>query len=54
MSVLEVERLWSRFRQMGCNEDGFLSENAMTQPELTDNIFMKNVSNNDKESRILF
>ncbi|KAK7506169.1 hypothetical protein BaRGS_00002281 [Batillaria attramentaria] len=43
LSIAEVERLWLRFQQMGCNQDGVLTTEAMMSPSLTSDVFVKNI-----------
>ena len=44
VSIAEVERLWLRFQQMGCNSDGILTADVINGPSLAADVFMKNVS----------
>jgi hypothetical protein len=44
VSIAEVERLWLRFQQMGCNKDGVLTAAVLGSPVLSGDVFMKNVS----------
>ena len=44
VSIAEVERLWLRFQQMGCNDDGVLTPDVINTPALSADVFMKNVS----------
>ena len=43
VSIAEVERLWVRFQQMGCNDDGDLTEDAMKKASYNSDVFMRNV-----------
>ncbi|KAK7113198.1 uncharacterized protein [Littorina saxatilis] len=43
LSIAEVERLWLRFQQMGCNADGVLKPEAINTPALSSDVFMKNI-----------
>ena len=45
VSVVEVERLWQRFQQLGCNADGVLEMGALNRPPASTDIFAKNVRN---------
>ena len=44
VSIAEVERLWVRFQQLGCNNDGVLTEDAMKKSSYANDIFMRNAS----------
>lgn len=44
MSIAEVERMWVRFQQIGCNADGELTEQSINKSEYSQDIFVKNVS----------
>ncbi len=41
VTVVEVERLWLRFQQLGCNEQGLLTLDAITRPPISNDIFIK-------------
>ncbi|PVD38938.1 hypothetical protein C0Q70_01563 [Pomacea canaliculata] len=43
LSIAEVERLWLRFQQLGCNQDGVLSPEVLNSPTLTSDVFVKNI-----------
>jgi len=43
VSIAEVERLWERFQQLGCNADGELTDATINKAEYSQDIFMKNV-----------
>ncbi|KAL4240729.1 hypothetical protein ACF0H5_001517 [Mactra antiquata] len=43
LSIAEVERLWIRFQQLGCNRDGDLTEDAMKKSDYNGDIFMRNI-----------
>lgn len=43
LSIAEVERLWVRFQQMGCNNDGDLTEDAMKKSSYSTDVFMRNI-----------
>ena len=43
MAVVEVERYWFRFRQLGADKNGFLPAKVMEKGEITQDIFVKNV-----------
>ena len=43
MAVVEVQRFWARYKQLGCDKNSNLSRNALGRPELTQDTFVKNV-----------
>ena len=43
VSIAEVERLWKRFQQLGCNVSGMLTEDKLKRPELQSDAFVRNV-----------
>ena len=43
VSIAEVERLWVRFQQMGCNDDGDLTEETIKKSSYSGDVFMRNV-----------
>lgn len=43
LSIAEVERLWLRFQQMGCNADGILTPDVINSPALSSDVFVKNI-----------
>ncbi|XP_013409735.1 uncharacterized protein LOC106173230 [Lingula anatina] len=44
VTMVEVERLWLRFQQMGCDENGILSEETVkNNPKFKDDVFVRNV-----------
>lgn len=44
LSIAEVERLWVRFQQLGCNPDsGELTEAALNKSDYSQDVFMKNI-----------
>ena len=44
VSIAEVERLWMRFQQIGCNHDGILTPEAVTKSALPNDMLTKNVN----------
>ena len=44
MAVVEVQRLWIRFNQLGCDAKGYLPKRQIERGELSRDIFMKNVN----------
>ncbi|BFZ02870.1 hypothetical protein BsWGS_05908 [Bradybaena similaris] len=50
LSIAEVERLWLRFQQMGANQDGVLTPEALTSQKLSTDVFTKNILKNFKSS----
>lgn len=44
MAVVEVERLWMRFQQLGCTENGVLPRQAIERPGLKDDLLATNVN----------
>ena len=45
VAVVEVERLWDRFQQLGADKDGLLmAEKLQQHPVYSNNVFVKNVS----------
>ena len=44
VSIAEVERLWIRFQQLGCNKDGELTDDAIRKSEYNQDVFMRNVN----------
>ena len=46
VAIVEVERLWLRFQQLGCNSDGVLQAADVNKSTITKDIFAKNVSIN--------
>ena len=55
LAVVEVERLWNRFKQLtGSNDVTYLNTESNTLPnELSSDIFVKNVSNNQQRNRTI-
>lgn len=45
VAIVEVDRLWLRFQQLGCNEDGVLELEVLDRPPASNNIFAKHASN---------
>lgn len=43
LSIAEVERLWIRFQQLGCNKDGELTDDAIRKSEYNTDVFMRNI-----------
>jgi len=43
LSIAEVERLWLRFQQLGCNQDGILTPDTLSTVKLTSDVFVKNI-----------
>ncbi|XP_076458628.1 uncharacterized protein LOC143292324 [Babylonia areolata] len=43
LSIAEVERLWLRFQQMGCDSDGVLTPDVINSAALSSDVFMKNI-----------
>ncbi|KAL8568865.1 hypothetical protein ACOMHN_009685 [Nucella lapillus] len=43
LSIAEVERLWLRFQQMGCTDDGDLTPDVVNSPALSSDVFVKNI-----------
>ncbi|XP_053392830.1 uncharacterized protein LOC123564227 isoform X2 [Mercenaria mercenaria] len=43
LSIAEVERLWVRFQQLGCNKDGELTDEAIRKSEYNQDVFMRNI-----------
>jgi hypothetical protein len=43
VAVVEVQRLWSRFKQLGCDKKGYLQKKVIDSGELSQDVFMKNV-----------
>ncbi|ELU16815.1 hypothetical protein CAPTEDRAFT_225193 [Capitella teleta] len=43
LAVVEVERLWLRFQQLGCNKEGFLTSDVLLRPPASSDIFIKNI-----------
>lgn len=43
MAVVEVQRFWVRFKQLNCDDKGFLSKKQIEKGELSRDIFTKNV-----------
>ncbi len=44
MALVEVERLWIRFKQFDLNENGFLPKKNLFKSELNNDPFLRNVS----------
>ena len=44
VTVVEVERLWKRFEQLGANKHGIVTARALKDVPITSDIFAKNVS----------
>ena len=55
LAVVEVERLWHRFKQLtGSNDLTYLNTGSNILPnELSNDVFVKNVSNNQTENNSL-
>ncbi|KAK2152737.1 hypothetical protein LSH36_320g04000 [Paralvinella palmiformis] len=43
LSIVEVERLWKRFQQLGCNTHGELATSDFQKHEIASDIFAKNI-----------
>ncbi|CAH1793636.1 unnamed protein product, partial [Owenia fusiformis] len=43
LAIVEVERLWLRFKQLGCDKYGTLPGSKLNEPQLTQDPFFKNV-----------
>ncbi|CAF0728665.1 unnamed protein product [Brachionus calyciflorus] len=46
LAVVEVQRLWIRFNQLGCDAKGYLPKRQIERGELSRDIFMKNIISN--------
>lgn len=44
VAVVEVERFWTRYKQLGCNKQGNLQPSTIEKGELNSDLFVKNVS----------
>ncbi len=44
MAVVEVQRFWSRFKQLGCDKNANLPKKVLEKGELSQDAFVKNVS----------
>ena len=42
--MIEVERLWKRFEQLGANKNGILTAEALKNVPVNADVFAKNVS----------
>lgn len=43
LAIVEVDRLWLRFQQLGCNEDGVLELEVLERPPASNNVFAKHI-----------
>jgi hypothetical protein len=43
VAVVEVQRFWTRFKQLGCDKNGNLPKKAIEKGELNQDPFVKNV-----------
>ena len=43
VAIVEIERLWYRFKMLGCNDDGILTSEVLQRPPASEDIFVKNV-----------
>lgn len=43
VSIAEVERLWFRFQQLGCDENGEILEDDLQSLSIQDDAFSRNV-----------
>lgn len=43
LSIAEVERLWLRFKQLGCTDKGELTEEALAQHTINQDAFSRNI-----------
>lgn len=43
MAVVEVERMWFKFRQLGADKNGFLPAKVVEKGDFNQDIFVKNV-----------
>lgn len=44
MAVVEVQRYWNRFKQLGCDKNGFISASVLEKGELNSDVMIRNVS----------
>jgi hypothetical protein len=44
VAVVEVERLWFRFKQLGADKNGYISKKLLEKGELGQDAFVKNVN----------
>ena len=44
MAVVEVQRFWARFKQLGCDKNGNLSKKLIDKGELSQDLFVRNVN----------
>jgi len=47
VAIVEVDRLWIRFQQLGCNANGVLDREVLRRPPASSDIFAKNVRGNE-------
>ena len=45
MAVVEVERLWNRFKQLGPDKNGNIPQKVLDKSDLFQDTFVKNVFN---------
>ncbi|XP_050393569.1 uncharacterized protein LOC126811742 [Patella vulgata] len=43
LTIAEVERLWLRFQQLGCNQHGILTAETLKDPKLNEDAFTRNI-----------
>lgn len=43
VAVVEVQRMWHRFRQLGCDKKGYLSKKMIESDDISNDVFLKNV-----------
>ncbi|XP_064641183.1 uncharacterized protein LOC135495992 [Lineus longissimus] len=49
LTIVEVERLWTRFLQLGCREDtGILESQMLSAPHIASDVFVRNILRNFK------
>lgn len=44
MAVVEVQRYWMRFKQLGCDRNGFISSAGLEKGDLNSDVIIRNVS----------
>ena len=44
MATPEVQRIWNRFKQMGCDKNGVLPLTALDKDEVGSDVFVQNVN----------
>jgi hypothetical protein len=43
VAVVEVQRFWARYKQLGCDKNSNLGKKGLENPQLTQDSFVKNV-----------